>query len=264
MTINEKTNAGWTPRGTLNWRDVGGLPTSDGAVVRSGHLFRSATLQDLTADDVAVLTGRVRVRTVLDLRHRDESRTEGPGLLGDTTVRHYNVPLHGDWDADHRGPLPARADRRVVGYYASLLEQSGSALATAVSLLALSLRAPVIVHCAAGKDRTGVVVALALASVGVPDVAIVRDYARSTPAVPAVLARLSTKPTYAAHPEGLRPEVNRTRPQSMLAFLGLVRERHGSVAGCLDDLGVDTDVVSMLRESLVIPKQAGAARRRPA
>ncbi len=100
-------NLGWTPQGALNWRDVGGLPTSDGGVVRAGRLFRSDTLQDLTTDDVDVLTGRLAVRTVLDLRHRDESRAEGSGLLGMTPVRHYNVPLHGDWHADPAGPLPA-------------------------------------------------------------------------------------------------------------------------------------------------------------
>lgn len=262
MTDDETMNLGWTPQGALNWRDVGGLPTSDGGVVRAGRLFRSDTLQDLTTDDVDVLTGRLAVRTVLDLRHRDESRAEGSGLLGMTPVRHYNVPLHGDWHADPAGPLPARADRCVVGYYLSLLDQSGPALATAVSLLALSLRSPVVVHCAAGKDRTGVVVALALSAIGVTDATIARDYARSTAALPAVLARLSTKATYAAHPDGLRPEVNRTRPQSMRAFLALVRERHGSVAGCLRDLGVDDDVLAVLREALVTP--ARATRRRSA
>lgn len=249
---------GWEPQSTVNWRDVGGLRTTTGDVVRHGRLFRSDTLQDLTAEDVEVITGRLGVRTVIDLRLRDEAAAEGSGpLAAHERVRHYNLPLVGSWSHDPGVPLSAGADRCAVGYSISCLEQSAAALTTSISMLTVPRALPAIVHCAAGKDRTGVVIAFVLSMLGVPDAAIATEYAKSTPRIPAILERLSTKPTYAAHPAGLRPEVNRTRPQSMRAVLALVRDRYGSVEAYLRDHGMAADAPEALREALLTaPKLA--------
>ena len=120
-----------------------------------------------------------------------------------------------------------------MGFYLSILEFSGPTVARALTLLAEDSTAPAVAHCAAGKDRTGVFVALALSAVGVPDRVIARDYARTSPALPAVLTRLAAMPTYAADPNGLRPEANRTEPETMIGFLTGVRARYGSVPGYL-------------------------------
>ena len=91
----------WRPAGTANFRDLGGLPTDDGQI-RPGLLFRSDTLQELTADDVDVLVRRLGLRLVVDLRAPEEVAGEGRGLLEAEPVRHVNLALH---SRDQR-PIP--------------------------------------------------------------------------------------------------------------------------------------------------------------
>lgn len=73
--------ADWRPAGTANFRDLGGLPTENGGRTRSGRLFRSDTLQELTEPDVDVLVHEIGLRLVVDLRASGEVETEGRGLL---------------------------------------------------------------------------------------------------------------------------------------------------------------------------------------
>jgi protein tyrosine/serine phosphatase len=238
--------APWRPAGTANFRDLGGLPTEDGGRIRSGLLFRSDTLQELTAADVDVLVRRMRLRLIVDLRASGEVAGEGRGLLEAEPVRHVNLALH---SRDQR-PIPDLTADTLVQHYLGYLTVSAAAAAEAFRLLAGD-GLPAVVHCAAGKDRTGVMAGLVLRAVGVPVDMVAADYARSADAVPSIIARLRRLPAYADRIDLLPPEVHECRAETMMEFLRAVDEQYGSVAAFLREAGLEDEVVRRLRDRLV-------------
>ncbi len=248
--------------GAANVRDVGGLPTIDGRVTRSGVLVRADNLQDLTPADVARLTGELGVRTVLDLRTTGELHLEGPGPLRATDLAHHHVPLIPEWEGEpdsseveravpHRPDRAGRTPTDMTGYYVGYLEDAPQNLARALRVLADPSTGPALVHCAAGKDRTGVVVAIALSLAGVTRDAVVADYVRSAERIEAVLARLQASPTYGPGLAGLSADDLRPRAGSMERFLDHVDSAYGGPHGLAMALGVGEETVARLGARLV-------------
>ena len=141
--------------------------------MRPGVLFRSDTLQALSPADIAYLVDELRLELIVDLRIGAEAVTEGRGPMAATPVTYLNAPLRDLPVSD----LPAR--EQSVHFYLEHLASPISPLATVVRIGAALAGRPVLVHCAAGKDRTGLVTALLLRLVGVDDEEIVADYLRT-------------------------------------------------------------------------------------
>jgi protein-tyrosine phosphatase len=234
--------------GAHNFRDLGGLPAQDGGITRPGRLFRSDTVQELTQDDVDVLVHRLGLRVIIDLRGGAEVELEGRGLLAGSSVRHVNLPLD---SKDERAIPDLNADTLVQHYLGYLLVSAG-ALAQTFRILADN-GLPAVVHCAAGKDRTGVTTALLLRAVGVPVEVVAQDYALSGPAIPQILDRLRRMPSYADRIDLLPADVHACHADTMAEFLSQVDQRFGSVQGFLSSAGVEPDVVARLRAQLVEP-----------
>ena len=159
--------------GAFNFRDLGGLPTAEGRLTRAGRLFRSDTLQALTEADVTYLIQALGVMLVMDLRDADEAVEQGRGLLDRSPLCYVNLPLEA---APAANAAPGRVGGATLDFYLGHLDSTSSVLPLALQILAVSLTRPTVVHCAAGKDRTGLVVALVLGIAGVRDEAIVADY----------------------------------------------------------------------------------------
>jgi len=198
--------------GAVNVRDLGGLPVRGGGVTRSQRLVRADNLQDLTEADLRVLRDVVGVRDVVDLRTTSERQVEGPAPLDDLpdiAVLHCSLlPEEGDrareidgdvlmpWQAGpDEVPAPRAATR---GVYVSYLRDRPGSVVAALRTVARSEGA-VIVHCAAGKDRTGVVVALALDLVGVDRDAIMADYLLTSERLDAIIGRLTNTRAYSSN-----------------------------------------------------------------
>jgi len=171
--------------GAANARDVGGLPTVDGRRTRAGVLLRSDNLQGLSAADVRRLVDELGVRTVLDLRTSAEVGAEGKGPLWsrpEVTHHHLDLVPHGfEGKAALARAIPDEnaPEHAMDHWYADYLIDAPDSIANALRLLADPGSGTVLAHCAAGKDRTGVVVAVALSLVGVLRDAVVADYALS-------------------------------------------------------------------------------------
>ena len=248
--------------GAVNVRDVGGLPTVDGRSTRPGVLLRADNLQGLTAADVRRLTGELGVRTVLDLRTGREVEEEGPGPLRATDVVHHHVSLIPEppgepAQSEIDRAVPHRPDRAgatptdMTGYYVGYLEDAPQALARALRLLADPSTGPALVHCAAGKDRTGVVVAVALSLAGVRREAVVADYARSAERIDGVLRRLQATRTYGPSLADTSADAIRPVPGSMERFLDHVDREYGGPHGLAMSVGVEEETVARLAARLV-------------
>ncbi|GHE88025.1 hypothetical protein GCM10017786_19890 [Amycolatopsis deserti] len=253
--------------GAANARDVGGLPTEDGGAIAQRRLLRSDNLQGLTPRDVKVLVEDLGLTTVVDLRGTPEVTREGPGPLRSVeSVRHHHfsvLPESGgttDATADdisdalyanrRRRTLERFPDDIMTALYLGYLEDRPESIVGALRAIA-SAPGAALVHCAAGKDRTGVVTAFALTVAGVRRDAVIEDYAASGERIRAILDRLRASPTYAPDLDK-RPDDDdhRPKPKSMELFLAEVDNRYGGVLRWLDEHGFDAADVAALRDKL--------------
>jgi protein-tyrosine phosphatase len=238
--------------GADNTRDLGGLATDDGGRTRSGRLLRAGTLQDLTADDVRYLTSELGVRTVVDLRLADEAAREGSALSGIPAVRYFSLPLSSTGNV--RSDIVADgAEMDIVGHYVALLEGSAANIVTAARIFADDTRTPAVFHCAAGKDRTGVLAAVVLDAVGVSREEIIADYALTGQRMTQISARLLGLATYRdmqALSRGIKGAATADE-DSMTAFLDELHGRYGSGADYLTAHGMTSAELSALRGVLV-------------
>jgi protein-tyrosine phosphatase len=247
--------------GAVNVRDLGGLPTEDGGKTADGRLLRSENLQELSPADIATLVGEIGLTTVVDLRSSDELASEGPAPLdGVAGVRHFHHPVLPEAGSatDASDVLLTRADRDrsrypadpICGHYLGYLEDRPDQVAAAVRSVAQSEGAA-LVHCAAGKDRTGVVVAVALSAIGVRRQAVIADYAATGERIGPLLARLRRSPTYEDDISSEPDESQRPRPETMAAFLEQVDSRYGGAAQWLAGHGFGHDDLQLLRARLL-------------
>jgi protein-tyrosine phosphatase len=160
--------------GTHNVRDVGGLRAGEG-VVRSGVLLRGDHLEDLTAAGAAHLCDVVGLRAVVDLRAPAESPVAGAWMDG-RGIDRLHLPLVDMARSVEAYRTPA-GELDMAAVYRVTIDEAGPLLAEILRFVVATDHTPVLVHCAAGKDRTGIVVAVLLAAAGVDEAEIVADYA---------------------------------------------------------------------------------------
>lgn len=229
----------------FNFRDVGGYPGQDGRSVRWRRLFRSDSLSSLVESDRSAFDA-LGVRTVVDLRRPYELERQGRVPHWNGIAYHNIAPDHREWHLspylDGVDPLRYLADR-----YRDMAEEGAVGLAAAIGVIADETAAPVVVHCVAGKDRTGVVCALTLSLLGVADEVIDADYARSTEGNRQYVewARRNGNPDLIFLPWFSSP------PGTMARFLAELRERHGSVDRYLTAAGLEKDQIDELRRHLL-------------
>ena len=250
--------------GAVNVRDLGGLATEDGGTTATGRLLRGDNLQELSSADVTRLVDGIGLTTVVDLRSTVELEAEGPAPLDAVAgVRHVHLPVLPEQGAATNVVADALVTREdqdrsrypadpLCGHYLGYLEDRPDQVVGALRTIAGSGGA-VLVHCAAGKDRTGVVVALALSAVGVRPEAIVADYAATGERTEAIVARLGRSPTYAADINSQPPQAHRPRPGTMTAFLDQVGSRHGGTHQWLAGHGFGGTDLGLLRAKLLHP-----------
>jgi protein-tyrosine phosphatase len=238
--------------GTANARDVGGLPATGGQRTVSRRLLRSDSLQDLTPADVRRLVDDYGVRAIADLRSTIEVMATGPGpMTREPLVSIAHLSLFPEAD-DHVVPPWERrspAGRGFAGLYLGFLADRPESVLAALRLVAHT-DAATIVHCTGGKDRTGVVVALALADAGVERAAIVADYAASADHYDALLSRLAgvggdREPSAAAALKHV------PRPVTMERFLDGLAEESGGAGPWLDAHGWTNADRAALRHKLL-------------
>ncbi|MFJ8577460.1 tyrosine-protein phosphatase [Micromonospora sp. NPDC093277] len=230
----------------FNFRDVGGLTGHDGRTVHRRRLYRSDSLHRIDETDRAAFTA-LGIRTVIDLRRPTEVARDGrvPAYDG-LTYRHIH-PEHQGW-AEQPYSSGTSLARYLADRYADLARTGTAGLAEAVGLIADSVNAPAVVHCVAGKDRTGIVCGLTLAVLGVADDDIAADYALSTEASARFSAWIAATMPEA---EELPPPFLASPAEAMILFLTELRDGYGSIEGYLRHAGVTAAQLAALRDHLL-------------
>jgi protein tyrosine/serine phosphatase len=229
--------------GLENVRDVGGLPLRGGGTTRYGVLLRSASLLEASPADVRRLVDEYGLRVVLDLRTPWEVERDGPTAVAGAGVETVALTFIGE----SREWLPESGEDTdpLLRSYLGYLGDHPANVVEAVRRIAS--RAPALAHCAAGKDRTGVLVALVLDAVGVERDAVVADYGLSAVNVEALFRRWTTR-TGTDMPADLAPHTPRTAVmEQVLAHLD---EEYGGAAGWLRANGLTGGELAALRALL--------------
>ncbi|MFV0126750.1 tyrosine-protein phosphatase [Streptomyces sp. HMX112] len=251
--------------GVRNFRDVGGLPTVDGRRVRHGRLFRSGHLAHATAEDAAFLAG-LGLHTVFDFRNAADQKLEGPDveLPG---VRNVNIPLTDpadgaefwtmvrDGDIDQLRDILAngKAAARMTASYRVIIKGRTAEHSRVLHALAED-SVPALMHCAAGKDRAGLSIAVALLAVGVERDAIEEDYLKSNDPHRRYKVRRSD-----SSPAGMSAEVMEllsplfdARREYLTAAFETIEETWGTSERYLTEgLGLSPETRERLRERLL-------------
>lgn len=237
---------------TFNLRDLGGYASADGRTVRWRTLFRGAGLNRLDGGDARAVA-ELGLRTVVDLRTAGELERRG-GFPVDALPAHVvHLPMiRSIWD-----PADLRADEPPEAYllrrYEEMLAQGGAAIAAVLALLGDPERLPLAFYCAAGKDRTGVLAAIVLGVLGVPDEEIVGDYHLSREPVERIVARARSRPGRRSPMVDQPAALMAAPPEAMRALLVRLRERFGSAAGYAAAIGVGEETLAAIRDNLLEP-----------
>ncbi|MFD8635715.1 tyrosine-protein phosphatase [Streptomyces sp. NPDC059533] len=251
--------------GVRNFRDVGGLPTSDGRRVRTGRLFRSGHLAHATETDTEFL-GSLGLHTVFDFRNGADHALEGPDveLPG---VRNVNIPLSDPadgrefWKMVRDGDLEqlrsilgdGKAAARMANSYRSMIKSRTAEHGRVLHALAED-SVPALMHCAAGKDRAGLSIAVTLLALGVEREAIVADYLESNAPHRRYRVRRSDDSAEARSPEvmELLAPLFDARAEYLLGAFDTIEETWGGVDRYLEQgLGLTPETRSRLRERLL-------------
>ena len=216
MSEQARSNRTFDLEGCVNFRDLGGYESNFGGHIKWRTIFRSDSLHRLTRDDVGTLSShQIRLSAGIDIRSANEVEAVAAGALYDEGAPHHRIPFH-------RGtPLPDIPD---VGknYRTIVLENIDVALDEIFESLANPSNYPLAIYCSAGKDRTGMTIALLLRALGVSDEEIVADYVLSDD-VSEILRQSATATGNVTH-----PNIFRAPSEAIQCFLTAVDARWGS------------------------------------
>jgi protein-tyrosine phosphatase len=229
--------------GCYNLRDIGGYPTIDGRETRWHTIFRSDSLHRLAPAGQRRLLD-LGLRTVIDLRWPDEVLLEPNVLSREPAIRYVPLSFYGS-----RTLSTLDYPKNMGAVYRLDLERQQAQIKTILLRLLLPETLPALVHCAVGKDRTGLVIALLLGIAGVTPEAIVADYALSASYLAPYFDELRQQVTPEALADyGFSLEC---RPEFMAETLDYLDDRFGGAAGYARALGLDGQQIARLRALLV-------------
>jgi protein-tyrosine phosphatase len=231
----------------FNFRDLGGYRSGHGEQVRWRRIFRADSLSTLTESDHKILAD-LSITTVIDLRTPNEIERSGR-IVSSEAYAYHHLPM-----AD---VLPDTTDPRwsspefVAGRYGDMLASADSCMRETLSIAADRSSYPLVFHCAAGKDRTGIAALVILGLLGVSREEIISDYMLTGPAMERMVASLTQGSQERARLiEPHLPAITATRPGNISGLMRIIDDQYGSVEGYARHIGASGSVPA-LRENLL-------------
>ena len=235
-----------------NFRDLGGYPAAGGRSTKWRTLFRSDGLYRLRGADDMSRVMQLGLKSVIDLRTEREQREQGIFPIDDIEVTFHHLSIVDVTWSDTETPEFDDEVEFLVWGYRDMLEIGSSRFADAMHVLAQTESLPAVFHCAAGKDRTGVLAALLLSSIGVDDAHICADYGLTQDAMRRSIAwskvhRPEVAERYATIPKAYLA----ADPRAMQIILTELAQQHGSVRNYVREIGVADATVEALGNLLL-------------
>ena len=248
--INDYSERHFAFEGCFNFRDIGGYPTKEGKKIKKGIYFRTGRQDRMSEKDLAELKN-LKISTQIDLRKPEEILDQGKGPLENMGADYINIPIIPDGGSDQLSRLVGDtgiSGKRYLGY----LEFGPESWFKIFEILANKDSLPVVLHCTAGKDRTGVSTAFLLSVLGVDRDLIEADYK---------LTNLDTErqadfiENSGGFPEGVDREAMilaaGVPEDAMTVFLDGVESRWGSVLGYLEEIGITKNQMNVIRDNFL-------------
>jgi protein-tyrosine phosphatase len=237
------------------FRDLGGYQAMGGHRVARRRLFRSGELRGMTGGDLIKLKEEIGLKSVIDLRHAREGleQQQEISLLNQIGAKYFYVPLN--TNSDHR------QERELYDHFSTMGEvylyriadrEYGLRLIEALEIMAEPGNYPLVFHCLAGKDRSGVLAATVLGALGVGDEDIIFDYTLSARYMIEMLDRLNSDPATPEYIKALPGYTWEAAPESMALFLSALQQEYGSIRGYLKAQGAETSLFDRLEQSLLV------------
>ena len=231
--------------GCYNFRDLGGYAGLDGRRLRRGLLYRSDALHHLTSGDVARLRDELGLRLIIDVRSAHEVTTERRSPLETHPVAYAHLPLFGNQTMREEDAPDDLGD-----LYYMMMRYAREPIASVVEYIA-SAADPLVFHCAAGKDRTGVISALLLSLLGVSEADVVEDYVSTSRNLEQIVERLRASESYSAIFTELPPETLHAEARTMESLLERIAWEFGSMRGYAEWSGIGEDTLAQLGTRLL-------------
>jgi protein-tyrosine phosphatase len=249
-------------QGSFNFRDLGGYEGSRGRMTRWGRLYRADALHELTPEDVGHLRD-LGLRTVVDLRTERELDRSGRGPLEPEDVAFHHLAVvqegvRGDGTSDRAADgesvaAPAPAGDDLAERYLWYLDVGQASLVRALTLLGGDEHYPLVFHCAAGKDRTGVLAALVLQILGVEREVIVADYVITAERLRFIMERWLADPAFAERMAKVPASRYSVEASTMVGFLEQLQVRYGGARAWALEAGVPAEALDRMADLLLVP-----------
>jgi protein-tyrosine phosphatase len=244
-------------KSVLNFRDTGGVKTGNGSLVKRGIIFRSASLDSISKKDLARIR-ELGIKTVIDLRGPSEQKKKKKEMKG---VRVISMPL--DFQGKTRERLypyfkQKNPEEKILevsnSLYLEIAEASAPVLAGILEILGSPDSGAILIHCQAGKDRTGILVALLHIIAGTERRFIVEDFLRSNDELIPYFKRLFMLRkiiSFGLFPYSTVIFAIRVKEKNIESVIDLVLNKPGGIEGYLGSAGFDTFKIAGVREKLL-------------
>jgi len=242
----------------LNFRDIGGIVTDRDKQIKDGIIFRSANLDRISRSDIKKLQ-LLNIRTIIDLRASYEYKKQK------RTIDHINclsLPL--DFEQTTREKLKPylfkKNSEEIISeisssLYLEILDAAQAIIKNVLEILLSAEHCPVLIHCQAGKDRTGIICALILLALGTDRQSIIGDYLKSNEALlPFFKKMLFTRKilTLGFFPSGTILYAITVRQRNIESVLDRVNDHYGGIEAFLGSSGFEAEKLMKLRERLIV------------
>jgi protein-tyrosine phosphatase len=237
------------PEKLANFRDLGATRLAEGKIKR-GKLFRSDDLANIDLDE-AQRVAAYGVGLIIDLRSASEAAASGRGPLGDFEIDYLNIPLMSEAAAPHKlfeHKTQGGISCEQMGYwYHALLETASGTLVHALEHIA-SAEKPVVFHCVAGKDRTGLLAMVILDILGASQQDSINDYMLTQQVMPSILKRMEfSQSDYSREDFAKAGAMLTAQPESAQRFFDILNSSHQSITGILQTAGLSVETIQLLR-----------------
>ncbi len=235
--------------GIMNCRDLGGYKAEDGRIVSWRRLFRSGYVHPMTARDLNRLKEELKLTSVINLRRNKAGQQKEVSLLNNTGIKYFNTPFFDyqqeelNYDFTNMGEAFLFRIRH---------QEYAKPIITALEIIADPNNLPLLFHCGAGKDRSGLLAAFTLSVLGVADSDIIEDYTLSAPYMRDLVAGMMNDPGTPDGVKNLPAYTWEATAASMETFLTGLKEEFGSARGYLEMNGADKSLFKRLEKALLI------------